>query len=136
MDRPAIASQITFLYTRDLSRSAHFYGELLGLPLWLDQGTCRIYQVTGTALVGICQTGTGAAQSATINEKQTNVIFTLVTDEVDAWYHYLLAQGIVFEKSPAMNEQYRIYHCFLRDPDGYLIEIQRFLNPPPLPVRD
>ena len=22
-----------------------------------------------------------------------------------------------------------IYHCFLRDPNGYLIEIQRFLNP-------
>jgi hypothetical protein len=22
-----------------------------------------------------------------------------------------------------------IYHCFLRDPNGYLIEIQRFLDP-------
>ncbi len=27
------------------------------------------------------------------------------------------------------NPEYRIYHCFLRDPDGYQIEIQRFDDP-------
>ncbi|OQY24133.1 MAG: hypothetical protein DRJ03_06405 [Chloroflexi bacterium] len=27
-----------------------------------------------------------------------------------------------------LNPRYNIYHCFLRDPNGYLIEIQRFLD--------
>ncbi len=33
----------------------------------------------------------------------------------------LAAQGVVFEKPPADNPRYGIYHCFLRDPNGYLI---------------
>ena len=47
--------QVTFLYTRDLAASAHFYAEVLGLPLVLDQGLCRIYRVSGDAFLGVCQ---------------------------------------------------------------------------------
>jgi hypothetical protein len=36
---------------------------------------------------------------------------------------------IRFEKPPAANPRYNIYHCFLRDPNGYLLEIRRFLHP-------
>ncbi|HEY9804664.1 MAG TPA: VOC family protein, partial [Leptolyngbyaceae cyanobacterium] len=54
------------------------------------------------------------------------VIFTLVTQQVDEWYEYLKKLGVEFEKPPTLNEKYNIYHCFLRDPNGYLIEIQRF----------
>lgn len=42
--------------------------------------------------------------------------------------------GIVFEKSQ-LNPRYAIYHCFLRDPSGYLIEIQRFEDPRWAPPR-
>lgn len=124
MDRPPIDQQITFLYTTDLERSRVFYEDMLGLPLWLDQGTCRIYRVSGEGYLGICQTGEAEAQQTTT---QSNVIFTLVTQEVDAWYAYLTARGVLFEKAPALNARYNIYNCFLRDPNGYLIEIQRFL---------
>ncbi|NWF68583.1 MAG: VOC family protein [Chloroflexi bacterium] len=118
---PAIDSQITFLYTRDLQRCARFYEDIIGLTLWRDQGTCRIYQVAGSAYVGFCQrdeTKPGAEQQ---------IIFTLVTEDVDGWYRALVTRGVHFEKAPAVNPKYHIYHCFLRDPDGYLIEIQRFL---------
>jgi len=128
MKRPAIDQQITFLYTDDLAASSTFYENTLGLNLWLDQGSCRIYRVTGEALVGICQTGDGA--KGTLQEKQTNVIFTIVTQAVDEWYAYLQERGITFEKPPQYNPKYRIYHCFLRDPNGYLIEIQRFDESP------
>jgi catechol 2,3-dioxygenase-like lactoylglutathione lyase family enzyme len=95
---PPIEKQITFLYTNDLTTSAQFYEDKLGLELWLDQGSCRIY----------------------------SVIFTLVTQQVDEWYEYLKKLGVEFEKPPTFNEKYKIYHCFLHDPNGYLIEIQRF----------
>ena len=62
-----------------------------------------------------------------VNQPQA-VLFTLVTQEVDAWYEHLRARGVPFEKTPAVNETYGIYHCFARDPNGYLVEIQRFLD--------
>jgi catechol 2,3-dioxygenase-like lactoylglutathione lyase family enzyme len=124
---PAFDSQITFLYTQDLEASAKFYGEVLGFPLWLDQGTCRIYSAASGGLIGVCQTGSGEAQQV---DRQPNLIVTLVTEDVDGWYDYLRGRGVTFEKPPSINERYRIYNCFFRDPNGYLLEIQRFLDLP------
>jgi catechol 2,3-dioxygenase-like lactoylglutathione lyase family enzyme len=118
-----VDSQITFLYVTDIERSAAFYGGALGLPLVLDQGLCRIYRVAAAAYVGVCQ------RPRTDSEPKYGLILTLVTDDVDGWYAALLAKGVAFEKPPAHNPDYHIYHAFLRDPDGYLIEIQRFDDP-------
>jgi catechol 2,3-dioxygenase-like lactoylglutathione lyase family enzyme len=125
MPHPPVAQQITFLYTNNLAISARFYEQQLGLELWLDQGSCRIYRVSGDGYIGLCQ---GMEEIRTSTEKQTGIIFTLVTPEVDEWYDYLKQQGVEFEKPPSINPKYNIYHCFCRDPDGYLIEIQRFLQ--------
>ena len=114
--------RLPFLYTRDLAASAYFYGEVLGLPLVLDQGLCRIYRVSGDAFLGVCQ-----RDGATVNP--ATVIVTFVTDDVDGWHARLVARGVVFEKAPALNPAYNIYHCFLRDPSGYLLEIQTFRDP-------
>jgi catechol 2,3-dioxygenase-like lactoylglutathione lyase family enzyme len=125
--RPTLDQQVTFLYTRRLAESARFYEHVLGLPLVLDQGTCRIYHVAGAAFVGVCERADAPAQPS-------DVIFTLVTQEVDRWYEYLMAQGVAIEKPPVFNPVYNIYHFFLRDPSGYLIEIQTFRDPTwPLP---
>jgi catechol 2,3-dioxygenase-like lactoylglutathione lyase family enzyme len=48
---------------------------------------------------------------------------------VDVWHAYLAERGVAFEKAPALNARYNIYNCFFRDPDGYLLEIQAFLDP-------
>jgi catechol 2,3-dioxygenase-like lactoylglutathione lyase family enzyme len=122
MQRPSIDQQITFLYTRDLEATARFYKDLLGLTLALDQGDCRIYGTSSDGYLGFCQRETAPT-------KPLGVILTLVTSEVDEWYQYLSAHGVAFEKPPALNPRYDIYHCFLRDPNGYLIEIQRFNDP-------
>ncbi len=122
MTHPAIDQQVTFLYTRDLAVTVRFYEEILGLALVLDQGSCRIYRVSDDGFLGFCE-------RAAAPERPAGVIFTLVTAEVDAWYRYLSERGVAFEKRPQLNADYNIYHCFLRDPNGYLIEIQRFLDP-------
>ncbi|MBN1178969.1 MAG: VOC family protein [Anaerolineae bacterium] len=122
MSHPPIDQQITFLYTRDLAETARFYEDVLGLPLALDQGSCRIYRVSAGGYVGFCRREEAP-------ERPAGVIVTLVTQEVDAWYRRLTGLGVAFEKPPSVNPAYNIYHCFLRDPNGYLIEIQRFLDP-------
>ena len=121
MSAPPFESQITFLATTDLEATAEFYEGTLGLPLALDQGACRIYAAGPGAYIGFCRKTESADPSG--------VIVTLVTEDVDNWHARLVAEGVVFEQSPAMNEEFRIYHCFLRDPNGYLIEIQRFEDP-------
>jgi len=115
---PTIEYPITFLYTRDLTKTAHFYETVLELPLARDQGDCRIYQAGG-GYVGFCQ------RMHTL-ETPHGVILTLVSNDVDAWYYRLCEKGVTFEKPPSLSPQYNIYHCFLHDPNGYLIEIQRF----------
>ncbi len=122
--QPNIAQQITFLKTRDLEATARFYEEGLGLPLKLDQGACRIYQVSSDGYLGFCQQDEDPTE---IDPRA--VIVTLVTQDVDGWYARLSQRGVAFEKPPAVNPDYDIYHCFLRDPNGYLVEIQRFLHP-------
>jgi catechol 2,3-dioxygenase-like lactoylglutathione lyase family enzyme len=116
--------QVTFLYTTELDATSQFYEDVLGLPQVLDQGGCRIYRVADNAFLGFC-----SHSSAGRRDDTTGVVLTLVTDEVDQWYERLRAWGVAFESAPAHNPTYNIYHCFLRDPNGYLVEIQRFLDP-------
>jgi len=114
-------AQVTFCYCEYLQSSAHFYEQVLGLPLILDQGMCRIYRTATTAYLAFCRRDSAP--------RPEGIILTLVSDDVDAWYVRLCERGIEFEKPPARNPQFNIYHCFLRDPSGYLIEIQRFEDP-------
>lgn len=127
MSHPATHQTITFIYTADLATSATFYEQVLGLTLWRDQGTCRIYEVIPGGMIGICQTGAGAKGQVSTGQ-QTNLILTIVSRDVDGWYAHLQSNGAAIEHPPVTNEKYRIYHFFLRDPDGYLIEIQQFLE--------
>ncbi len=113
---------ITFLPTHDLAATHHFYANLLGLPLVRDQGDCRIYRLTERAYVGFCQ-------RATLPDPPASVILTCLVDDVDAVYAELTAAEVASESAPQLNPRYRIHHAFLRDPNGYRIEIQRFLDP-------
>jgi len=122
MLRPTIDQQVTFLYTRDLEMTAQFYEQTMGLPLVLDQGSCRIYRVGAGGYLGFCWREDALLQPE-------GLILTIVTGEVDRWHHYLQSRGIDFERPPTYNADYNIYQCFLRDPNGYLIEIQQFLDP-------
>ncbi|MBT8200336.1 MAG: VOC family protein [Acidimicrobiia bacterium] len=114
-------SLITFIYVRDLKRSDSFYRETLGLTLATEQPTCRIYRITATAFLGIC-----VRQDP---QEAGGVTITLVRDDVDEFCDLLQSRGVVLEHPPAHNERFNIYHAFFRDPDGYLIEIQRFDDP-------
>ncbi len=120
MNALPIDAQITFVYTSDLARSAQFYEEIMGFELAVDQGSCRVYRVVGReAYFGICQ-----RDEAPVDP--TGLIFTLVTEDVDLWHERITSRGWQCEHLPRRNATYAIYHFFVRDPSGWLIEIQRF----------
>ena len=122
---PPVDELITFLYSADLERSHRFYGEVLGLDMVLDQGACRIYRVTGTGYVGLC------------DHRPPNppgTIVTLVTADVDGWYQRVTAAGVPTDGPPQHNERFAVYQFFATDPDGHTIEFQRFGPEWPGPV--
>ena len=108
MERPSIDQQVTFLLTTDLTATAHFYEDVLRLPLVLDQGSCRIYHVNGNAFIGFCERADPG--------DPPGLLFTLVTQEVDTWYQYLLEMDVAIEKPPTLNPQYNIYQMFYAIP--------------------
>ncbi|MBD3367200.1 MAG: VOC family protein [Candidatus Eisenbacteria bacterium] len=121
MSEQGFDAGITFCATTDLEATSAFYEGLLGLRLVLDQGQCRIYRLSPSCHVGFCLKDEPA--------DTRGIVLTFVTDEVDAWYERLTEAGVSVEKEPQSNEEYRIYHLFARDPNGYLVEIQRFDDP-------
>ena len=112
-------AQITFVHVGELDRSSAFYGDLLGLRLARDQGACRIYHVTGGTYLGLCDHRP---------PEPGGMIVTLVTDDVDGWAERLRSAGHEVD-GPTENERFAIYHCFVHDPDGHVVEIQRFDQP-------
>ncbi len=122
MTLPPIEQQVTFLYVKDLEKSAGFYAEVIGLEQVLDQGGCRIFRVAGEAFLGICRD----EKRAVVPE---GVTFTFVTPDVDQWHARLVAAGAAIVTPPRENVRFKIYNFFARDPEGYLIEFQRFLDP-------
>lgn len=113
---------IAFYPCHDLSASRDFYERDLGLALARDQKTCLIFQVAGQGYFGLCQhEGRLPAHDG--------LILTFVMGEVDEVYRTLRRRNVEIEAPPRLNENYGIYHFFARDPDGYRIEVQRFLEP-------
>ena len=117
-----IARQITWVYTENLERTSKFYEEVLKFEMVRDEGTARIFQVTSTAQIGVC-----TAFGDRVVEPKGGMI-TLVTNEVDEWYSKLISEGVVINNPPHTLEKFNIYTFFFEDPNGYVIEIQQFLD--------
>ena len=98
-----------------------FISDTLGLPLVMDQGNCRIYEIRTGAYLGFCE------RPDEVNP--AGLIVTIVADDVDGIHQALAAAGVTIEPPPRHNAEYGIYHAFYRDPDGHRIEIQRFDDP-------
>ena len=112
---------ITFCYVPDLDAASGFYADLLGLPLVLDQGGCRIYRVAGGGYLGFCD--------RPVDPQPDSVLLTLVTDDVEGWHDRLVSAGVTVDQEPRHSDEYAITHAFYRDPAGYRVEIQRFDDP-------
>lgn len=130
MTSPFVQS-VTFLYAADPAASRRFYEEILGLPMVLAQGgdTCLAYATApgGRAFLGICRAR--GPRELTNPRTPGGVVFTLVTPDVEAWHARLSAAGVEVLGPPERSEEYGITGFFFRDPDGYLLEIQRFEDP-------
>ena len=112
---------ITFLGTEDLEKTAKFYTKDLGFKMYKDQGKCQIYQVPGGGMIGFCS-------HIQVKATKKSPIITFITPNVDQVYNKLKKSGLEIPEKPQKNPYFPIYHFFLDDPNGYTIEIQKFID--------
>ncbi len=116
---------ITFLYYRDLPRAMAFYETVLGLPLAIDQGWCKIYRIAEGAHIGLVDETRGMHRWAETRPVQ---ICIRVAD-VEAWYAYVSAQAVPNLSELFENEALGIRAFVFDDPEGYQLEIQSVTRP-------
>ncbi len=112
---------ITFLGTKDLKKTSNFYQNIIGLTLYKDQDVCLIFNINNQSKIGFCE-------NMTVIYKDKSPIITFITDDVDEIYTRLINSGLAIKEKPKFNQKFKIYHFFLKDPNGYTIEIQKFLD--------
>jgi catechol 2,3-dioxygenase-like lactoylglutathione lyase family enzyme len=115
-----INKQITFLPTKDLQSTTHFYIDIINLQLILDQGDCVIFRTCENAYIGFCE-----REYSNLDGK---IILTFIVEDVDEVYKNMISHVDIVMSPPTINQKYQIYHFFVTDPNGYLVEIQKFLN--------
>lgn len=120
-----IASQITFLYYKDLTAAQRFYEDIMGFALAEDQDWAKIYCVNGNAFVGLVDEARGSLKV----QENSAVMLTLVSNDVRGWYEYLQGKNVEFVREFGTSEEIQIEYFFIRDPGGYIIEIEKFLKP-------
>lgn len=113
---------ITWVYTDDLEGTCRFYASVLGLEQTRDEGAARIFRVAGAGYVGVCK-----AIDGRVVEPRGGML-TIVTDDVDGWHARLTRAGATCRGEPETIEAFGIYAFLAEDPNGYLIEFQRFLD--------
>ncbi|MGK7868074.1 VOC family protein [Falsiroseomonas sp. E2-1-a20] len=122
MRPPFIEQNVVWLYSDDLDTHAAFYRDVLGLTQVLDQGVCRIFQVSPTGFLGVCNKE-GRPRGT------KGMMFTFLVEDVEEMYQYLLARGVAFDGPPNMLGGRTVYSAFFKDPIGYWLEIQEFNDP-------
>lgn len=122
MPGPEVKGLITFLYYNDLERVAEFYGDVMGFEKTVDQGWAKVFKVTDAAHVGLVDGKRGYHRPS----PKKPVMVTVVVSDVDAWYRYLKDKGVKTLSEPKDNAEINIRAFLLEDPEGYVIEIQKF----------
>lgn len=122
MNRPDAPNElaITFLYYRDLPRAMRFYEDILGLPLAIDQGWCKIYRLCPGAHVGLVDETRGMNRWAAVKPVQLCIRVPRVED----WHAYAQARGVDNLSELFESSELGIRAFVFADPEGYQIEIQ------------
>ena len=90
MPKLPVSANLTFFYYDDLPKAVAFYEQVMGLSLIVDQGFCKIYEITPQSYIGLVDAEHGTHKPSPAKP----VILSFVTPEVDGWYAHLQKCGV------------------------------------------
>jgi predicted enzyme related to lactoylglutathione lyase len=114
---------IPWLYYKNLEKAIDFYENIMGFTLEVDQGWSKIYKIRDGAYIGLVDGEKGYHRPSDTKP----VIICLNVYDADAWYDKLTSKGIKIEEKPKESERLKIKVFMLKDPEGYVLEIQESL---------
>jgi len=118
-----------FLTVSDINRSAEFYAAVFEATIlsWGDGGGAPAYiQIANTWLIlnvggGPTPDKPSVALSVPADPKSVSSFMNIRVADIYACYELWRSRGAVFITEP--KEKYGETRCYIRDPDGYIIEI-------------
>lgn len=123
-DNGKVEKLITFLYYKDLATAMRFYEDVLGFSVAIDQGWCKIYEISSQGYVGLVDESKGMHKAYPIKPVQ----ICMRVPDVDAWHAYLKACGVSGLTDPQSSDELQIRAFVCYDPEGYQLEIQSALR--------
>jgi len=127
MQHPETKGILTFFYYKDLQKAADFYEKIMGFQLIQDQKWAKIFKVRDNAYMGCVDGNVGYHKYSDTKP----VMLTVIVDDPDAWYEHFKANGIETINEPHDDKDLNLRIFLLHDPEGYVIEIQKFYEPIP-----
>jgi hypothetical protein len=129
-DRPHLSDNkadkmITFIYYRDLSKGIKFYGETLGFSLAIDQGWCKIYQISDSGYLGIVDEKKGMQNW----HAEKTVQICIRVPDVMPWYEFCLGLNLANQSELFSIAELKIRAFVFDDPEGYQVEFQEATSP-------
>lgn len=109
------------LWVRNFEETLAFYRDALGLPVDHVDGDFVQFATEGTGLYLH-----GMRDAPPLRDRTVEIHFSV--PDVDAAYEALRARGVVFEQPPS-NMPWGTRQAWLRDPEGYAVELVGPLKP-------
>ena len=117
---------VVWFYYKDMQGIQDFYENTLGFDLIVDQGWAKIYPIGPTGYFGLVDEKLGMH-----NFTETKAVtLSIITDDVDGWYHYADNDDAIEMRSEEISESdhYRAFVAY--DPEGYYLEWDIFKASP------
>jgi catechol 2,3-dioxygenase-like lactoylglutathione lyase family enzyme len=115
-----------FLYYRNLDRATAFYRQTLGLELVADYQMARIFRVAEDSYLILVDATKGMHTA----DEPKSVAVALITDRLEDWHAYLTTNGISPRSAFAPTPGGPHDGFVIQDPEGYLLEFERFNQHP------
>lgn len=116
------SSNVTFIYYNDIFYGSYFVSKILDLPLVMDQGFAKIYQINKTSFIGIVKLSKEVTYKG-------NTLVSLNTNNVKKEYNRISKLGVSNLSEIQHIAQIPLDSFFFKDKEGHEFEIQEFLSP-------
>jgi len=128
MNQRDIIGNNAFLYYKNYDEATNFYGDILGFKNVFEfPDFATIFQTTKSTFITVVNDNGRGMHSS---DEPKTIAIALVTDQLDGWYQYALAQDLNI-KNPPKPLADNPHHAFLvTDPGGYILEFEHFANHP------
>jgi catechol 2,3-dioxygenase-like lactoylglutathione lyase family enzyme len=114
-----------FITVRDVARSRSFYADVLGGTVVLDENPCIVKLANGWIIMNPGGGPTPDKPDVTLRPPEepntTSSFLNLRVADIDECYRQWSAKGAEF-LTPPIDRKAEL-RCYVRDPDGYLIEV-------------